>query len=212
MLRLDDDTKVGTLGGVSVRLASAVDLPEIHGALVASFSPYHWVLPDGELTHYLARLFDPRGNGPFGGFLVARRGGKVLGAATYDSGRQGDDTVPWGWAHLGALAVIPEARRMGIGRFLLRACAAHARAQGAWALFLRAPEFMASATALVERMNLARMPNLDLPLRSVARAPEFMASATALVERMNLARMPNLDLPLRSVAGMKARAYVLALD
>jgi GNAT superfamily N-acetyltransferase len=165
-MRLQDDTVMGQLGGVSIRQASAVDLPEVHGAFLTSFSPYHWVLPDGELTEYLAGLFEPKSNGPYRGYLVARRGERVLGAAAYDSGGLSNDVVPWGWAHLGALAVIPEARRMGIGRFLLRACAAHARAQGAWALYLRAPEFMTPAMALIEGMKLSRLPHLDLPLRS----------------------------------------------
>jgi GNAT superfamily N-acetyltransferase len=166
MLRLEEVNHIGTLGGVSIRHASASDLPDIHAAFLASFSPYHWVMSQGELTHYLARLFEPR-VGPFGGYLLATRGGRLLGAATYDSGHGYENDIPWGWARLGALAVLPEARRMGVGRFLLAACAAHARAQGAWAFFVRAPEFMVPAVGLAEGMKLLRLPNLDLPMPSL---------------------------------------------
>jgi GNAT superfamily N-acetyltransferase len=163
MLQLDEVNRIGTLGGVAIRHASAGDLPDIHRAFLASFSPYHWVMSQGELTDYLARLFEPR-LGPFGGFLVAARGGRLLGAAAYDSGHGQENDIPWGWARLGALAVLPEARRMGIGRFLLSSCAAHARAQGAWSFFLRAPELMVAAVGLAEGMKLLRLPHLDLPL------------------------------------------------
>jgi GNAT superfamily N-acetyltransferase len=166
MLRIEETEHMGTLGGVSVRHASAGDLSEIHNAFLSCFSPYHWVMPQGELTQYLARLFEPR-IGPFGGYLVASRGGRFLGAAAYDSGHGQENDIPWGWARLGALAVVPEARRMGVGRFLLASCAAHARAQGAWAFFVRAPEFMVPAVGLAEGMKLLRLPHLDLPMPSL---------------------------------------------
>jgi GNAT superfamily N-acetyltransferase len=169
MLQLDEVNHLGTLGGVSVRHASGVDLPDIHRALLACFSPYHWVMARGELIDYLARLFEPR-VGPFGGFLLATRGGRLLGAAAYDSGHGHEHEIPWGWARLGAVAVVPEARRMGIGRFLLASCAAHARAQGAWALFVRTPEFMVPAVGLAEGMKLLRLPHLDVPMPSLVGA------------------------------------------
>ena len=163
MLQLDEVNRIGTLGGVAIRHASASDLSDIHSAFLASFTPYHWVMSQGELTDYLARLFEPR-VGSFGGFLVAARGARLLGAAAYDSGHGHENDIPWGWARLGALAVVPEARRMGIGRFLLASCAAHARAQGAWAFLVRAPELMVPAVGLAERMKLLRLPHLDLPM------------------------------------------------
>src|SRR4051794_35954408 len=100
MLQLDEVNRIGTLGGVAIRHASADDLSAIHGAFLAGFTPYHWVMPQGELTEYLSRLFEPR-LGPFGGFLVAARGGRVLGAAAYDSGHGHENEIPWGWARLG---------------------------------------------------------------------------------------------------------------
>jgi hypothetical protein len=95
-------------------------------------------MSQGELTHYLARLFEPR-VGPSGATCWPPAE-PVLGAATYDSGHGHENDIPWGWARLvRAGRAAPRPGAWGVGRFLLAACAAHARAQGAWAFFVRAP-------------------------------------------------------------------------
>ncbi len=59
------------------------------------------------------------------------------------------------------LAVAPAGRGAGVGRALMEACVARARASGAAALVLHTMEMMKAARSIYEKMGFVRDPELD---------------------------------------------------
>ncbi len=101
--------------------------------------------------------------GAFG--LIEERGGMLLGRAVA------------GEAEVLTLAVVPEARRQGIGTALLRAAAAEAGARGASSLFLEVATTNAAARALYQSLGFAE----------VGRRPRYYAdSSDALIMRVEV--------------------------
>jgi GNAT superfamily N-acetyltransferase len=66
------------------------------------------------------------------------------------------------------LAVVPEARRSGVGTALMDECARRARRAGAAALGLHTTDIMEAAVRMYERLGYVRRPELDFaPARGV---------------------------------------------
>jgi GNAT superfamily N-acetyltransferase len=182
-LRADDSF----LSQVGIRHATAGDRKQIFEVLLAAFGPYRWVMPGPAFAAYVGDLFDAGADGSAGAFVVATRGDRILGVAVYDpNGVDRNPAWPHRWASLRAVAVLPEARRMGIGQMLLSACAGYARARGAAVLCLHVPEFTIPVMGLSERLGLDRAPHLDFDLA--------------------------VDAELEARPGRAARAYVLPLE
>lgn len=80
------------------------------------------------------------------------------------------------WPELRLLAVAPGARGLGVGRALMEACVARARAAGAASLGLHTSESMTAARALYAAMGFAREP-----------AHDFRPNGAELVEAYRLA-------------------------
>jgi ribosomal protein S18 acetylase RimI-like enzyme len=89
--------------------------------------------------------------------------GAVLGCVTF----VGDHLSPWselleaGEASIRMLAVRPDAQRRGIGRSLVDACVARARALGREALMLHTTPWMIAAHRLYEDAGFVRFPARD---------------------------------------------------
>lgn len=178
-LRGEDDF----LSQISIRHAQESDLKEIFRVLLETYRPYQWVLPGSAYMAYLGSLFDLSQADPPGVFVVATRGDRMLGVAVYDpNAARRNPAWPRRWASLLAVAVVAEARRMGIGQMLLSACAGYARAQGASVLCLHIPEFTLPFGNLSERLGLNRAPHLDF------------------------------DMTIGDETGLAARAYTLPLE
>ncbi|MGI9034262.1 MAG: GNAT family N-acetyltransferase [Acidimicrobiales bacterium] len=132
---------------------------------------------------YLAELADVAGRAARGAVVLVAvdAGGHLLGGVTYVPG-PGGGAGPAGQgsraareardrplaefddpAHAGIrmLAVAPEARRRGVGTFLVRACIARARAEGRTRLWLHTTEAMRGARRLYERESFHRAPEAD---------------------------------------------------
>jgi GNAT superfamily N-acetyltransferase len=160
-----DSAKFQASVQIRIRPARADELRAIFGMLVASYVEHQWVMPSAAFRIHLGDIFALRRKATAGGFLVAERKGRLVGAALYDP-RPSRQEVPWppGWASLLALAVTPEARWQGIGRSLLAACAQRARSERTTALCLHASEVMVSSIGFVERIGLVRVDALDFDL------------------------------------------------
>lgn len=153
------------LSQISIRHAQDADLRETFAVLLETYRPYQWVMPPAAYSAYLSSLCDLEKASPPGVFVVAARSDRILGVAVYDpNAARRNPAWPRRWASLRAVAVVPEARRMGIGQMLLSACAGYARAQGASVLCLHVPEFTIPLDSLTERLGLGRAPQLDFDL------------------------------------------------
>ncbi|MDQ6926202.1 MAG: GNAT family N-acetyltransferase [Candidatus Eremiobacteraeota bacterium] len=97
-------------------------------------------------------------------WLVAEQGGVIVGSVflyppAIDA--YGGLTGRAPWPELRLLAVAPEVRGAGVGRALMDACVAGARAMGADALGLHTSESMTAARALYASMGFVREPAYD---------------------------------------------------
>jgi ribosomal protein S18 acetylase RimI-like enzyme len=98
--------------------------------------------------------------------IVAEREGMIVGSVllypprTVTSPAAGDPLhIPWPEVRL--LAVVPHARRLGIGPALMQECVRRARESGATQLTLHTTDLMRAAKRLYERMGFQAAPELD---------------------------------------------------
>jgi GNAT superfamily N-acetyltransferase len=86
----------------------------------------------------LEELIYPGDDAPESLHLGAFDGARLLGVASlYAQSPEGSAPAPGDW-RLRGMAVVPEARRRGVGAALVRACEAHARARGGTRLWFNA--------------------------------------------------------------------------
>jgi GNAT superfamily N-acetyltransferase len=131
----------------------------------------------GELVVEAYDVIDPIGLGEYAGELrdVATRvgsadvlvavddGGALLGAVTYvpgpDSGSA--EFTEADAAGIRMLAVAPTAQGRGVGRALVEACVARARAAGKAQVVLHTTDWMTAAHRLYGRLGFERDPSID---------------------------------------------------
>jgi ribosomal protein S18 acetylase RimI-like enzyme len=147
---------------VKIRVATRHDIPQITEVTRRAYQEFAPAFGDA-FPHYLADLLDVRSRLRTGAVLVAESGGRVVGTATLDAdgGRTGY-CWPRGWAVIRAVAVDPEARGLGAGDALVRACTERALRAGRDELCLHTAEFMTAAVALYERHGFRRDPDFDV--------------------------------------------------
>ncbi len=91
-----------------------------------------------------------------GDLLIAEVGGEVVGTVTYLApGPRSYDRVPFDWALIRVLAVLPAYRGQGIGRMLTRECLRRAQQDGAAIVGLHTAEMFTAARAMYEQMGFA---------------------------------------------------------
>ena len=151
-----------------VREAGPSDLPAVRRVLLAAYQEYAATLPPAVFGRYLTDLLDVESRLGTGELLVAEHGRRIVGTVTYHP-EASQEGLGWpaGWAGLRALGVEPRARGLGIGRALLEACLARARAAGAPTIGLHTAEFMAAAVAMYEAAGFRRDPAHDFDVTSL---------------------------------------------
>ncbi len=134
---------------VHIRRATPADAPAIHALMLAAFEPFRSQYTEG---CYDATVLDPARirqrmaegpvwvveDGPQPGF-VGTVSGRADGRGFYVRG----------------MAVHPDARRRGVGRLLLQAAEAHARAEGLACLWLSTTRFLIGSQRLYEGFGFA---------------------------------------------------------
>jgi ribosomal protein S18 acetylase RimI-like enzyme len=121
--------------------------------------------PDPDWDSYLARIADIRDRAGRTVVLGAFVGGRPLGTVTLevDQKIEADGaTLEPEAANVRMLGVAPEARRRGVGRALMEAAIAEARARGKRALTLNTWQGMRSAVAMYEAMGFVRRQDVVL--------------------------------------------------
>lgn len=151
------------MSGFVVREAAAEEL-DAAGRLVADAYMADGALDDHD-RWYLDRIRDARGRALHCPILVAARdpGGELLGCVTYvpGAGNQFADLEVEGEAGFRMLGVASAARGRGVGRALVEACLARARADGRSGLAISTGPEMATAHRLYRRLGFRRAPERD---------------------------------------------------
>lgn len=97
--------------------------------------------------------------------IVAEHGGRLVGAIVmYPDARRYGERFPSNWAALRLLSVLPESRRLGVGRALMEECLRRGREQGATHIVLHTLPFMTEAIILHESVGFVRSAHLDAQL------------------------------------------------
>jgi ribosomal protein S18 acetylase RimI-like enzyme len=117
---------------------------------------------------YERHLRDVGGRTVHSTVLVAELGGRLVGTVTYVPGpgpdAEGDDPDA---AEIRMLAVDASARGRGIGRLLVEACIARARADGRLRVALHTRKVMEHARHIYDRLGFRREPALDFAVGEV---------------------------------------------
>jgi ribosomal protein S18 acetylase RimI-like enzyme len=122
--------------------------------------------PGPEWDGYLASIADIRGRADRTLVLGAFEDGRALGTVTLEVDarvNEYSDPLSPDAANIRMLGVAPEARRRGIGRALMDAAMAEARARGKRVLTLNTGERQLAAIAMYEAMGFTREPDRVFP-------------------------------------------------
>ena len=95
--------------------------------------------------------------------IVAERDGRILGAVFFYRDGSQSEQGPWpeGSAGVLRLAVLPEARGLGLAHRLTEECIRRCREYGIKTLALHTTDWMPVAKAMYERMGFVRDPSFD---------------------------------------------------
>jgi ribosomal protein S18 acetylase RimI-like enzyme len=122
--------------------------------------------PNPDWEGYLGRIADIRSRADRTLVLGAFEGGRPLGTVTLEVDARvnvdGDPLSPDA-ANVRMLGVAPDARRRGIGRALMRAVMAEARARGKRVLTLNTGDRQLAAIAMYQDMGFTREPDKVFP-------------------------------------------------
>ena len=114
---------------------------------------------DADLRSYLEEIADVAGRAPRTTILVAVDGDRIVGSATLElDGRTSEDAGPLApdEAHIRMLGVDPDVRRAGVGKQLMAACEARARAAGRTRMTLHTTTLMRAAREMYTSLGYER--------------------------------------------------------
>ena len=163
-----------TTPSLAIRPATTADHAAIRAVLAAAYGDYAAVMGPAAWGMYEANMREALADPAAGAWLVAAQAGAVVGCVLLVP------PGPWGATapEIRLLAVTPAARGLGLGRALMDACIARARAAGFPVIQLHTTPMMAVAKALYERMGFVPAPDLDF-----SPAPGAVVSGYRLVLR-----------------------------
>ena len=130
-----------------------------HAAVWVALNEY-WILDGGYVLEPKDRLVLDDPNGAIlskgGVIFIAERDGEPVGCCSLMA-------MPDGGFEVGKMAVAASAQGLGLGRSLLDACEAHARAAGAPRLYLETNSSQTHAIALYGRFGFVDLPPQPTP-------------------------------------------------
>jgi putative acetyltransferase len=101
-------------------------------------------------TDHLFELFEAE---PRSRYFIAEKQGKILGGA----GFYPTDALPAGTCELVKMYLLPEARGMGLGRYMIDHCIATARELGFYQVYLETMPELKKAVAVYEKFGFTRL-------------------------------------------------------
>lgn len=151
-------------GHVTVRDATAEEYPAVAALTVAAYSEFADQLGDERWGHYRDDLGDVARRAQRGSIVIAEAGGRLVGAVSYYPPvreRTGEESAwvwwPPGYGYVRALAVHPDARRLGVGRALTLACIERTRAAGGDGVALNSVAMMTAAQRMYQGLGFRRV-------------------------------------------------------
>jgi predicted N-acetyltransferase YhbS len=149
-----------------IRAARPEEVDVVGDVLRAAYGGFERRFPDDAWPHYLGEVADVGSRLRGSDLIVADYAGVVVGTVCFypNAERSTIERWPVGWASIRALAVVPGARRRGIGRALVGECLGRSRRLGVRAVGLHTNPFMVAATRLYEGFGFRRAPEFDLEI------------------------------------------------
>jgi predicted N-acetyltransferase YhbS len=160
---------MATMMDTLVRPMDSTDIAAVRDVLRASNEAFAQVVPAAIFEAYLANVLDIEARQDLGRAFVAEHRGRVVGTITYyrDANDEGmGPRVEPGTAGIRAVAVLPVARGLGLGRRLASAAIDQARADGKRAIVLHTWWLMSAAIELYKAVGFRRDPSLDADTRA----------------------------------------------
>jgi ribosomal protein S18 acetylase RimI-like enzyme len=147
---------------MSIREATAGELPEIEHLVQDAYQEFQSFMPEGIWERWMRNVSEAL-RAPGGMVLVAESAGRIAGAVTFfpDAGQAHQGQWPQGAAAIRMLAVRPESRGRGYGARLTQACLERARELQINTVFLYTGTFMTAARQLYEKLGFVRAPEFD---------------------------------------------------
>lgn len=155
--------RTGEAESISIEEATEADYHAVRAVLIMAYAEHQAALPPAVFSAYISDLMDLESRSGVSQLLIARRGGRAVGAVTYypDARLQGVGWPDEGWASVRALGVVPQARQQGVARWLIGACLARARAAHAPVLGLHVADFTQPAINLYRKLGFRPAPHFD---------------------------------------------------
>ena len=149
---------------IKIRDAGPADREAVRRATLSAYEEYAAIVPEiweDYRQDIIATLADPNPAAQ----IVAEMDGGIVGAVLlYPAGTvfaPEEDLTALEFPEVRLLAVVPAARRRGVGRALMEECVRRARHSGAAALTLHTTDMMETALRMYERMGFVRDPDRD---------------------------------------------------
>ncbi len=146
---------------IRIRTARTGDRKKILEVTLSAFQEYAARMPAERWEHYQENIVETLNEVDPAEQIVAEENASILGAVVLyppDTPSDGSPEPP----EVRLLAVLPAARRRGIGAALMEQCIRRARRFGAEFLTLHTTDLMQPAMRLYEKMGFVRAPDLDI--------------------------------------------------
>ncbi len=147
-----------------IRQAHPSDRDAIRRVTISAYQEYAHVMPYWD--YFRKNIDETLGNPKPAEQVVAEMDDAIVGAVMlYPAGTTfsspDGDRITLRWPEMRLLAVLPIARRQGIGASLVRECIRRSRKSRARFLILHTNSIMGNAIRLYERMGFEHYPDLD---------------------------------------------------
>lgn len=149
-----------------LRDANDLDQDAIRGVTLAAYQEYAAVMHSLHWQLYRQNIIDTLADVRPAVQIVAEQEGNIVGTVLlYPAGANlstsDDASTALAWPEIRLLAVLPEARGLGIGGVLVRECMGRAVDAGATAITLHTTDMMAAAMRMYEKMGFVRAVEMD---------------------------------------------------
>jgi predicted N-acetyltransferase YhbS len=153
---------------ILIRDARPDEAETIAAVIQESYRQFQADYPPESWARYYEMLGRVDGHFEKAEVIVAEQAGRLVGTVMFyaDGSLSAQGEWPEGWAGMLRLAVLPEARGLGLGHRLTEECIRRARTAGARTLGLHTTEWMAVAKSMYERMGFVRDESFDFIPRS----------------------------------------------